>query len=124
MTDWRLSITSQFIRTQTAKMDYKCRNCEKEFEQIGDAVRHLKINHKIVEHSERISCIVNFPNSNYCKRSYLTINGLKTHVQSCVKTKHKLDENTVRINTPQNSMKRCLYRVLLHIILSVVLYSE
>lgn len=78
-------------------MDYKCNNCDKLFEKIDDAIRHMKKTHAIKEHNERINCIVNFHDSDHCKRSYLTFNGLKTHVISCVKTKPDYESTVVRI---------------------------
>lgn len=76
-------------------MDYKCKSCDGKFENINKAIYHLKNVHKLKEHNDRISCVVDFKRPDFCKRSYLTYNGLRTHVKSCLKIKHKHDKNSV-----------------------------
>lgn len=73
-------------------MDFKCNFCEKKFSDFIGTIQHLKKEHKITENNDRIKCIVDFQKPDYCRRSYLTFSGLKTHVKSCVITKHEHDK--------------------------------
>lgn len=80
-------------------MDFKCNYCEQQFEEINAVVRHLKSVHQITEHGERIKCIVNFRNPEYCNRSYLTFNALRQHAKVCVKSKQPVDEVRLSIES-------------------------
>lgn len=75
------------------KMNYKCYLCQELFEEIKSILSHLKREHKIVENSEQIKCLVNFGNAYHCKRTYHTFSGLKTHMKTCLKNR-KPDEVT------------------------------
>lgn len=68
-------------------MDFKCYLCFKEFSEVAEMISHLKKDHKLVDHSDRIPCLVNFENNRLCGRSYLTLNALRKHRKSCVSDK-------------------------------------
>lgn len=78
-------------------MDYKCNHCEAKFKTQSKTIEHLKKVHKIKENNERIHCIVDFQKADFCQKSYLTFNALKSHVKSCVKIKKKRDKMKVLI---------------------------
>lgn len=77
-------------------MDYSCNLCLKHSSDVNDLVSHLRKEHKVMENTERIPCLVNFNDKNFCKKSYLTFSGLKTHMKLCVTSKRKRDELMVR----------------------------
>lgn len=61
-------------------MDYKCNYCEQKFNDVSKVIHHLKKVHKIKENYERIRCIVDFQEADFCQRSYLTFNSLMSKV--------------------------------------------
>lgn len=73
------------------KMNYKCYLCRALFDETKLILTHLRKEHKIVENSDQIKCLVNFGNSNHCKRTYHTFSGLKTHMKTCLENR-KPDE--------------------------------
>lgn len=77
-------------------MDFKCNFCDFLSDQINEMFVHLRKEHKVVENSDRIDCIVNFQNG--CRKSYLTFSGLRTHIKSCLKAKREQNQ-VVRIDS-------------------------
>lgn len=61
-------------------MRFKCYICEKLFENAIDIIRHMKQSHGIKEGADEIQCLVN----NHCKKTYITVKGLKQHMKKCV----------------------------------------
>lgn len=94
------------------KMDYKCRVCKKEFNDISKTFHHLRSEHKTAENNERIKCIVNFQKSDFCERSYLTFSALRGHVKSCVHSKHKQHKEKVNSKYIRKSIPHDCYVVL------------
>lgn len=78
-------------------MDFKCNFCVFLSNEINEMFSHLRKEHKVVENSDRIECIVNFEKPNSCQRSYLTFSGLRTHTKSCLKSKRE-ENQLVRVN--------------------------
>lgn len=78
-------------------MNFKCNFCSFLSDEVNEMFSHLRKKHKIVENSDRIKCIVNLQKQNSCQKSYLTFSGLRTHIKSCLKSKHAQNE-AVRIN--------------------------
>lgn len=68
-----------------------CHICDSLFSNINEVVKHLKHVHKFKDNKQIIPCVVNFENSSFCTSTYLTFNGLRNHVKSCVSKKD--DEN-------------------------------
>lgn len=87
-------------------MDYKCNFCSKYFSQVKVIISHLKKDHKVIENTERIPCLVNFPDGIVCQRSYLSFSALQKHMKPCVlnrqvyamiKYKHPIEFNSFHI---------------------------
>lgn len=78
-------------------MDFKCNFCGFSSGEINEMFSHLRKEHKIVENSDRIKCIVNLEKQNSCQKSYLTFSGLRTHIKSCLKVKREQNQ-VVRIH--------------------------
>jgi hypothetical protein len=60
-----------------------CRYCAIKMDDISYMIKHLKLIHYIAENGEPIKCCVNRKND-ICNKSYVTFNGLRTHMKSCV----------------------------------------
>lgn len=78
-------------------MDFKCNFCNFLSAQVNEMFLHMRKEHKIIENSDRIECIVNVQKQNSCQKSYLTFSGLRTHINSCLKLKCEQNQ-VVRIN--------------------------
>lgn len=73
-------------------MDFKCVFCNETFSKINEIFSHLKKNHKAVENTDRIGCLVNFSQQFVCSKSYLTFAGLKRHMEKCLDLKREQDQ--------------------------------
>lgn len=73
-------------------MDLRCNFCNEYFSEINGIFSHLRKVHKVIENDNRINCLVNFNDKTSCTKSYLTFAGLRTHMKSCIISKHQQDQ--------------------------------
>lgn len=68
-------------------MDFECFVCEKQFENIKNAIAHLKRDHLIVDNTLKMQCLVRYDNEIGCSKYYRTLSSLRKHVTECIKSK-------------------------------------
>lgn len=82
-------------------MDFKFTHCSILFLEMNEMISHLRKFDKVVENTDRISCLVNFKEESVCTKSYLTFSGLRTQMKQCLVLKHNEDQ-MVRLNSNIN----------------------
>lgn len=89
-------------------MKFKCFNCDKEFDESIDIVKHLKQFHKFKDHSKNFKCFVN--KTDQCKNTFLTFNGLQKHVRKCLE-KHEALGTMAKTDTVDLSQNCSIFEV-------------
>lgn len=81
-------------------MFFICYICAKEFENIDQIIKHLKVIHMIKENVHEIKCVVKKNEKNKCEKKFFTFRSLKRHIGNCSGT---FDENEDEICSENNS---------------------
>lgn len=75
-------------------MDFKCYLCDKEFNNLNDAINHLKKSHRITDNTCKIKCLVSH---NGCVRQYNSFKTMRAHAVLCVENRKSAAVNTVML---------------------------
>lgn len=75
--------------------NFKCYKCGKEFSEEKTIISHLKTQHFCKDNTEPLKCVINYTHGIACVHAFLTFNGLRKHLKSCLKKK----ENDAAVHT-------------------------